>query len=246
MTVRELPMKSSYFRYHASSRVFRVARSSGLEDEFLARLEEQLPRLGEEPLFIGLVGARAEPIYVPNVQADPRWTVENSSIRSAYFTPICANTDLLGVLGLYATETDGFTSSHRVLADSHARDVAQRWSLRGHAQKCADENDGSHCAVCASLHDADADQLEDRPRNGAGRSRDTADLTQLSERERDVVLALCRGLRLSEIARVLGISHHTARNHLKRVFKKLHVHSQVELLVVLGQGKPRLAEPELV
>jgi DNA-binding CsgD family transcriptional regulator len=56
----------------------------------------------------------------------------------------------------------------------------------------------------------------------------------LSQRERDVVLALRRGLRLSDIARVLGISNHTARNHLKHVFRKLGVHSQVELLSVIG------------
>ena len=71
----------------------------------------------------------------------------------------------------------------------------------------------------------------------------TTDLTSLSQRERDVVNALCRGLRLSDIAKVLGISNHTARNHLKHVFRKLGVHSQVELLSLIGR---RTGIPEAI
>jgi DNA-binding CsgD family transcriptional regulator len=59
-------------------------------------------------------------------------------------------------------------------------------------------------------------------------------LGQLSQRERDVVEQLLGGLRLSAIAKKLGISQHTARNHLKHVFRKTGTHSQIELLSMLG------------
>jgi DNA-binding CsgD family transcriptional regulator len=60
------------------------------------------------------------------------------------------------------------------------------------------------------------------------------DLTKLSRRERDVVEGLRSGVRLSALARHFGLSQHTARNHLKHVFRKLGVHSQVELLARIG------------
>lgn len=94
------------------------------------------------------------------------------------------------------------------------------------------------------LHRALADALaaeraqswaSERPAPAMSEVPIATDLTALSQRERDVVNALCRGLRLSDIAKVLGISNHTARNHLKHVFRKLGVHSQVELLSMIGR-----------
>jgi DNA-binding NarL/FixJ family response regulator len=52
----------------------------------------------------------------------------------------------------------------------------------------------------------------------------------LSVREREILDAMGRGQRVAAIARALSISPHTVRNHLKSIFRKLEVHSQVELL----------------
>jgi DNA-binding NarL/FixJ family response regulator len=52
----------------------------------------------------------------------------------------------------------------------------------------------------------------------------------VTPREKEVVRALICYRRLSRVADVLGISVHTARNHLKSVFRKLNLHSQDELL----------------
>ena len=60
------------------------------------------------------------------------------------------------------------------------------------------------------------------PGNGAGDS--------LTPREREIVSALSTGQRVGAIAGRLGVSEHTVRNHLKAVYRKLDVHSQVELL----------------
>jgi two-component system nitrate/nitrite response regulator NarL len=52
----------------------------------------------------------------------------------------------------------------------------------------------------------------------------------LTPREREIVGALSSGQRVGAIAGRLGVSEHTVRNHLKAVYRKLDVHSQVELL----------------
>jgi DNA-binding NarL/FixJ family response regulator len=52
----------------------------------------------------------------------------------------------------------------------------------------------------------------------------------LTPREREIVSALSTGHRVGAIAERLGVSEHTVRNHLKAVYRKLDVHSQIELL----------------
>jgi DNA-binding NarL/FixJ family response regulator len=62
----------------------------------------------------------------------------------------------------------------------------------------------------------------------------------LSTREREVVDALVMHGRIVRVAKALSLSEHTVRNHVKRVFEKLHVHSQEELLDrVAGKRPPR-------
>jgi len=53
---------------------------------------------------------------------------------------------------------------------------------------------------------------------------------RLSPRESEVADLAERGLRTKEIAQQLNISPNTARNHLKAIFRKLNVRSQVELM----------------
>jgi len=51
--------------------------------------------------------------------------------------------------------------------------------------------------------------------------------------------------RLGKVAEVLGISVHTARNHLKSIFRKLNLHSQDELLGFLLEGEePGESDPQ--
>jgi response regulator NasT len=55
----------------------------------------------------------------------------------------------------------------------------------------------------------------------------------VTPREREVIRGLVAYRRLARVAEVLGISIHTARNHLKSVLRKLNLHSQDELLEYL-------------
>lgn len=55
---------------------------------------------------------------------------------------------------------------------------------------------------------------------------------RLTPRELEVVRALVAGHRPGEIAEQMCVSRHTVRNHLKSVYRKLDVHSQVELVAL--------------
>lgn len=63
------------------------------------------------------------------------------------------------------------------------------------------------------------------------------ELERLSLREREVVALLAVGNPPKEIATRLGLSANTVRNHIKSIFAKLRVHSQVELLLKLRSGE---------
>jgi DNA-binding NarL/FixJ family response regulator len=60
-------------------------------------------------------------------------------------------------------------------------------------------------------------------------------MAMTTAREKEVIRGLIAYRRISVVADVLGISVHTARNHLKSVFRKLDVHSQDELLRYMTQ-----------
>jgi DNA-binding NarL/FixJ family response regulator len=55
----------------------------------------------------------------------------------------------------------------------------------------------------------------------------------LTPRELEITRWLTAGFRLPAIARRLGVSDHTVRNHAKSIFRKLGVGSQIELLARL-------------
>lgn len=54
----------------------------------------------------------------------------------------------------------------------------------------------------------------------------------LSQRERDIVSAVLKGASNKDIAWQLGLGEQTVKNHLRRIFAKLHVANRVELAVL--------------
>ena len=65
-------------------------------------------------------------------------------------------------------------------------------------------------------------------------------VTELSAREVEVVDLLLKGNTIAAISRKLFISENTTRGHMKRIYRKLNVHSRQELIDVLereaGEG----------
>lgn len=59
----------------------------------------------------------------------------------------------------------------------------------------------------------------------------------LTERERQIVDSVCRGLSYKEVARPLGIAPSTVSNHLYRVFEKLGVSSRNELAKLVSRWR---------
>lgn len=62
----------------------------------------------------------------------------------------------------------------------------------------------------------------------------------LSPREREFVAVFRNTPRLVEVAELLNISPHTAKNHLKAIYRKLEVSSQAELLARLSASSRRV------
>lgn len=60
--------------------------------------------------------------------------------------------------------------------------------------------------------------------NGPGTAEDPG----LTPRERDVLVLVAKGCRLPELATQLGISRHTASDHVKSIYRKLKIGSRAE------------------
>lgn len=94
----------------------------------------------------------------------------------------------------------------------------------------------------AREHDGDGDAPADgavgmlgaQPPEGSG-------LAPLTPREREVAQLVAAGATLARAAAALGISAHTARHHLERVYAKLAVRNRVSLVERLGMTAERRA-----
>lgn len=83
---------------------------------------------------------------------------------------------------------------------------------------------------------ADAGFVPSKNAAAAKAALDRAELSELSDREREVLGLLLDNHRVPVIAKRLSISPSTVRNHLKSVFGKVGVHSQQELIERLLRG----------
>lgn len=130
---------------------------------------------------------------------------------------------------LRAVEQSG-SSVPDVLPRSRLRTRTGRWII-AHAARLTDPIRGNAIAVI----------LE--PAQPAEIAPMIVRAYNLTERERDVVQQVIRGLSTNEIADLLSISANTVQDHLKVIFEKVGVHSRRELVgrVWAQQYWPRIA-----
>ena len=66
------------------------------------------------------------------------------------------------------------------------------------------------------------------------------EIANLSRREKEILRAMVAGKKPRELAHMFFISVHTARNHVKAIYRKLSVHSQGELIAKVLRAPGRL------
>jgi two-component system nitrate/nitrite response regulator NarL len=126
-----------------------------------------------------------------------------------------------------------------MLLDSSKREAVLQ-AFRAGARGICSRHDSletlSKCirSVCGGQVWANSEQLsfavEALAASPVVRAVDSNGLSLLSKREMDVVRSLAEGLTNREIAARLGLSQHTIKNYLFRVYDKLGVSSRLELL----------------
>lgn len=62
-------------------------------------------------------------------------------------------------------------------------------------------------------------------------------LTELTERENEILQHIATGLIVKEVAERLYLSIHTVTKHLKNIYHKLHVNNRVEAVNRLNEGR---------
>jgi DNA-binding NarL/FixJ family response regulator len=128
-------------------------------------------------------------------------------------------------------------------ADDDALDAAARARSCGYLVVPCSHGQLRAAIAMAALHGSRL--YPPRPRSGTfaigidARPVDAAGEGELSAREREVYEHLRAGVRIAEIATRLYISPHTVRKHAQAVFRKLGVHSQVELMCLNGARRRR-------
>ena len=60
------------------------------------------------------------------------------------------------------------------------------------------------------------------------KKKESAEITPLSQREAEILALLAKGISFADIGNILSISPHTVTAHIKKIYRKLQVHSRGE------------------
>lgn len=148
----------------------------------------------------------------------------------SYFLHLLRNTDR--VVGRGAAVIDEHGLFHEAqprffdLLEEHFPDTERREGLPFPLPAAGDTvTRGKLCVRCEALGDLYMVQIW---RAGP--------LDRLTNREREIVMAVSQGLSFKQAARKIGVAPSTVANHLYRVYRKLGVSSRTELATVVHPG----------
>lgn len=110
---------ASFFRYEEGRGRLRwdssTDETSSLQNQGRGTLDFPL---GQEQGLVGIVAASAQPFYVSNTKAEPRWIAQREDFLSAYLVPVSFGGHLYGVLQLVSQTSDGVSPEQRSLSDT--------------------------------------------------------------------------------------------------------------------------------
>lgn len=118
-----------------------------------------------------------------------------------------------------------FALRRRITDDELAADLAADTKGKTEVEEAVAEADGG--AEAAALH---------------GSVAEIDPLQALSKREREVADLICMGYSNADIAKILCISEHTVKDHTKKIYPKMGVHSRFELAALVSNGKTKEAK----
>lgn len=185
------------------------------------------------------------------LETEPGWTVcgEAANGREAIDVAVSTAPDV-AILDVSMPELNGVEATRQIrralprcevlILTMHESEQVLREALAAGARGFVLKSDAGRTLVAAVdalcrhkpfLTPAAADMvLADYLRHGDDDARPEVPHLQLTPREREVVQLLAEGKSTKGVARTLGISVKTADTHRTNVMRKLHLHSQSELV----------------
>jgi putative nucleotidyltransferase with HDIG domain len=102
--------QANFFSFDESSRKLTLEGIAGYSKDSFAELKEKLVfNLGEKRGVVGMVAASGHLLNMPDTCNNPNWINYDPRIKSALFVPVFFEKKLLGLLALFAKETNGFS-----------------------------------------------------------------------------------------------------------------------------------------
>ncbi|HTO55316.1 MAG TPA: LuxR C-terminal-related transcriptional regulator [Myxococcota bacterium] len=225
-------LSGAIYKQDPVTSAYAISSWFGVETELVDRVRESLVfPVGQEGGLIGCVADTRRAAYDPECEARKCWVLERSSlpVGSAYLVPVLAGDSVPAVVTMVSKSPDDFSDDKRalidLLADFAGRVIEAEATIRNSVRGIEMNVRGisvDWADILGTLEPKKSDTARDH-------------LRKLSRREWEVVQNLQSGRRTATIARELGISENTVRNHVKSISRKLAVRSQNELRELVGQ-----------
>lgn len=117
--------RAEFFRFNPDRDELALSVAIGYAGHFSSLAQERLRFCLNAPLgIVGEVAAQRTPLYLPDVQSDPRWVLIDPEIRSGLWAPVERERELLGVLAVLSTRRNAFTAEHERLLILFANQAA--------------------------------------------------------------------------------------------------------------------------
>jgi len=111
-----------YLSFDPDTRMLSLTGGTGMPEEIFLHAQQQFRYSldEEEQEFAGLAALQRQPLYIPDVSANPRWVNLDPSIQSCYMVPIHYGETLFGVYSLLSKQLNGFSGQQQDMADTLA------------------------------------------------------------------------------------------------------------------------------